>query len=67
VGTQRPVTVSWTLSLDRGPATSGSRQVSVPPDGKVDVTFDIPVPSVKTATPGTLEAKVLAGSDVLYQ
>jgi hypothetical protein len=39
----------------------------VPPDGKVDVTFDIPVPSVKTATPGTLEAKVLAGSDVLYQ
>jgi hypothetical protein len=67
VGTQRTVTVSWTLLLDLGTASSGSRQASVPPDGKVDVTFDVPLPSVKDTTRGTLTVKVAAGSDVLYQ
>jgi beta-galactosidase len=67
VETQRTVTVSWTLKLDRGPVKSGSQQVSVPPDGKVDVTFAVPVPSVGRTTSGTLTVAVAAGAGVLYR
>jgi hypothetical protein len=65
-GTQRTVTVSWTLRLDGAPARKGSQQVSVPPDGKVDVTFDIPVPAVKRITAGTLTVAVAAGGATRY-
>jgi hypothetical protein len=67
VDTQRTVTVSWTLRLDGGPTGSGSRPVSVPPNGKVEVTFDIPVPSVDRVTPGTLTVEVAANGHVLYR
>jgi beta-galactosidase len=67
VGTQRTVTVSWTLRLRGGPTRSGSTQVSVPPDGHTDVTFDIAMPTVKKIAEGTLTVKVYAGGPVLYQ
>jgi hypothetical protein len=66
-GTQRTVTVSWTLRLGGGPARKGAQQVSVPPDGKTDVTFDIGVPAVKRITAGTLTVSVAAGRAELYQ
>ncbi|HEY0805167.1 MAG TPA: discoidin domain-containing protein, partial [Pseudonocardiaceae bacterium] len=66
-GTARTVTVSWTLRLDSGQVVTGSRQVSVPPDGKVDVSVDIPVPSVTRITPGTLTVAVSVSGVVLYQ
>jgi hypothetical protein len=65
-GTQRTVTVSWRLRLDHGPTRSGARRVGVPPDGKVDVTFDIPVPTVKRITSGTVTVEVAVGRDTLY-
>jgi beta-galactosidase len=65
-GTQRIVTVSWALRLG-GSARQGSQQVSVPPDGKADVTFDIAVPAVQRITQGTLTVTVAAGRAALYQ
>jgi beta-galactosidase len=66
VGTQRTVTVSWTLRLDRGPTRSGSTRVAVPPNGKVDVTFDVPVPVVRRITTGHLTVAVTAGRTAEY-
>jgi hypothetical protein len=67
VGTQRTMTVSWTLRLRSGPTSSGSTQVSVPPDGKANVTFNIAVPTVKKIAEGSVTVEVDAGGPVLYQ
>lgn len=67
VGTRRAVTVSWVLKLAGGATTQGSQQVTVPPDGKTDVTFAIAVPAVKKITSGTLTVSVSAGGPDLYQ
>ncbi|HEX4290339.1 MAG TPA: discoidin domain-containing protein, partial [Trebonia sp.] len=67
VGTQRTVTVSWQLRLTGGPASHGSKQAGVPPDGSVDVAFGIAVPAVKRITAGTLTVSVAAGGPALYQ
>ncbi|HVV19262.1 MAG TPA: glycoside hydrolase family 2 TIM barrel-domain containing protein [Pseudonocardiaceae bacterium] len=65
-GTQRAVTVRWTLRLAGGPTRSGSTAVSVRPDGKADVTFDVPVPTVRRTTAGSLTVTVSAGRRTLY-
>jgi beta-galactosidase len=67
VGTQRTVTLSWELRLAGGPPGKGSQPVTVPPDGKTDVTASIAVPAVKRITAGTLTVRVDAGGPALYQ
>ncbi|HEY4463233.1 MAG TPA: glycoside hydrolase family 2 TIM barrel-domain containing protein, partial [Streptosporangiaceae bacterium] len=66
-GTQRTVTLSWELRLGGAAPLKGSQQVSVPPDGKTDVTVGIPVPAVDRITTGTLAVSVAAGGAALYR
>jgi hypothetical protein len=66
VGTQRTISVSWTLRLEGEPSRIGSQQVSVPPDGKVDVTFEIALPTVPRTTVGSLTIDIDAHGDPQY-
>jgi beta-galactosidase len=65
-GTTDTVTVLWELKVPGTRGGRGSQQASVPPDGHTDVTFAIPVPSVKKTASGTLTVSVLDGRSVLY-
>jgi len=67
VGTQSAVTVAWQLKVPGAKTGNGSQQASVPPDGHTDVTFSIPVPSVKRQTSGTLTVSVASGRSTLYE
>jgi beta-galactosidase len=66
VGTDRNVTVEWTLRPDSGRTVKGSRQVAVPAAGKADVTFDIALPAVTRVTSATLGISVSAGGGPLF-
>ncbi|MCW2875853.1 sugar-binding domain-containing protein [Actinacidiphila oryziradicis] len=66
VGTDRTVTVEWTLRPDRGRTVKGSRQVAVPAAGKADVTFDVALPAVTRVTSATLGISVSAGGGRLF-
>ena len=65
VPAQRTVTVTWTLRVNG--TWSGSKQITVPVNDKVDVKFDIPLPSVTTTTAGTLTVQVMAAGKVAYE
>jgi len=66
VGAQNTVTVSWTLRLPGTRTSSGSQQVSVPPDGHADVAFAIPVPAVEHVAVGGLTVSVTGGGSTPY-
>jgi beta-galactosidase len=58
IGTQETVTLAWTLRLKGRPSTSGSQQVTVPPDGHVATTVNVPLPTVSKTATGTLTVKL---------
>ncbi len=65
VPAQRTITVTWTLRVNG--TRSGSKQITVPVNDKVDVKFDIPLPSVTAITAGTLIVQLSAAGKMVYE
>jgi hypothetical protein len=67
VGSQQPLTLSWTLRLEGGAGVSGSQQVSVRPDGYTLVTVNVAVPTVSRPTAGALGVRVSGPEAATYE